>query len=75
MQAIQEINEVFLIYHVSAQQTASEADLEPHQKAGTDAGCNLNSLQYIRGRLLLGWLQLLPSQALPNESPTQDRSV
>lgn len=50
MQAIQEINEAFLIYHVSAQQTVSEADLEPHQKAGTDAGCNLNSLQYIKQR-------------------------
>lgn len=50
MQAIQEINEAFLIYHLSAQQTVSEADLEPHQKLELAAGCNLNSLQYIKQR-------------------------
>lgn len=61
MQAIQEINEAFLIYHVSAQQTASEADLEPHQKAGTDAGCNLNPFQYVKQRKVFAGMASAPA--------------
>uniref|UniRef100_A0A8C0D7Z3 Sec1 family domain containing 1 n=1 Tax=Balaenoptera musculus TaxID=9771 RepID=A0A8C0D7Z3_BALMU len=39
---------LFLIYYISAQQAPSEADLEQYKKALTDAGCNLNPLQYIK---------------------------
>lgn len=39
---------LFLIYYISAQQVPSEADLEQYKKALTDAGCNLNPLQYIK---------------------------
>lgn len=38
----------FLIYYISAQQAPSEADLEQNQKALSDAGGNLNTLQYIK---------------------------
>ncbi|XP_054385945.1 sec1 family domain-containing protein 1 isoform X3 [Pongo pygmaeus] len=39
---------LFLIYYISTQQAPSEADLEQYKKALTDAGCNLNPLQYIK---------------------------
>ncbi|KAG3261041.1 sec1 family domain containing 1 [Ictidomys tridecemlineatus] len=39
---------LFLIYYISTQQVPSEADLEQYKKALTDAGCNLNPLQYIK---------------------------
>ncbi|XP_023376927.1 sec1 family domain-containing protein 1 [Pteropus vampyrus] len=39
---------LFLIYYISAQQAPSEADLEQYKKALTDAGCDLNPLQYIK---------------------------
>ncbi|OWK14410.1 hypothetical protein Celaphus_00000415 [Cervus elaphus hippelaphus] len=61
MQAIQEINEAFLIYHLSARRTASEAGLEPHQKAGTDAGCNLNPLQSVKQRKVFAGMASAPA--------------
>ncbi|ELK28538.1 Sec1 family domain-containing protein 1 [Myotis davidii] len=39
---------LFLIYYISTQQAPSEADLEQYKKALTDAGCDLNPLQYIK---------------------------
>ncbi|EHB05342.1 Sec1 family domain-containing protein 1 [Heterocephalus glaber] len=39
---------LFLIYYISTQQASSEADLEQYKKSLTDAGCNLNPLQYIK---------------------------
>ncbi|KAJ6667367.1 hypothetical protein lerEdw1_017345 [Lerista edwardsae] len=39
---------LFLIYYISSIQLPSEADLEQYKKALTDAGCNLNPLNYIK---------------------------
>uniref|UniRef100_G1KQB6 Sec1 family domain containing 1 n=1 Tax=Anolis carolinensis TaxID=28377 RepID=G1KQB6_ANOCA len=39
---------LFLIYYISSVQLPSEADLEQYKKALTDAGCNLNPLNYIK---------------------------
>ncbi|XP_062824310.1 sec1 family domain-containing protein 1 [Anolis carolinensis] len=39
---------LFLIYYISSVQLPPEADLEQYKKALTDAGCNLNPLNYIK---------------------------
>uniref|UniRef100_A0A0F7ZAM1 Sec1 family domain-containing protein 1 n=3 Tax=Crotalus TaxID=8728 RepID=A0A0F7ZAM1_CROAD len=39
---------LFLIYFISSVQLPSEADLEQYKKALTDAGCNLNPLNYVK---------------------------